>query len=100
MFSIYFLLGLYANLANPKIVIYFSSVFSLALSSTAGMNLKPQLAVIIPIQTLLVFSLLKIMSIPKIKVIYQKSGSYIDILSGSFFLLFALFLWIDVFKML
>lgn len=100
MFSIYFLLGLYANLANPKIVIYFSSVFSLALSSTAGMNLKPQLAVIIPIQTLLVFSLLKIMFIPKIKGIYQKSGSYIDILSGSFFLLFALFLWIDVFKML
>ena len=100
MFSIYFLLGLYANLANPKIVIHFSSVFSLALRSTAGMNLKPQLAVIIPIQTLLVFSLLKIMSIPKIKVIYQKSGSYLDILSGSFFLLFALFLWIDVFKML
>ena len=81
----YFLLGLYTNLANPKIVIYFSSVFSLALSSTAGANLKPQLAVIIPIQTFLVFSLLMmIMSIPKIKRIYQKSGSYIDIVSGSF----------------
>lgn len=97
----YFLLGLYTNLANPKIVIYFSSVFSLALSSTAGMNLKPQLAVIIPIQTFLVFSLLMlIMSIPKIKAIYQKSGSYIDILSGIFFLLFAVFLWVDVLKML
>ena len=96
----YFLLGLYTNLANPKIVIYFSSVFSLALSSTTGMNLKPQLAVIIPIQTFLVFSLLMlIMSIPKIKAIYQKSGSYIDILSGSFFLLFAIFLWVDVLKM-
>ena len=96
----YFLLGLYTNLANPKIVIYFSSVFSLALSSTTGMNLKPQLAVIIPIQTFFVFSLLMlIMSIPKIKAIYQKSGSYIDILSGSFFLLFAIFLWVDVLKM-
>lgn len=96
----YFLLGLYTNLANPKIVIYFSSVFSLALSSTAGANLKPQLAVIIPIQTFLVFSLLMmIMSIPKIKRIYQKSGSYIDIVSGSFFLLFAIFLWGDVLKM-
>lgn len=96
----YFLLGLYTNLANPKIVIYFSSVFSLALSSTAGADLKPQLAVIIPIQTFLVFSLLMmIMSIPKIKRIYQKSGSYIDIVSGSFFLLFAIFLWIDVLKM-
>jgi threonine efflux protein len=96
----YFLLGLYTNLANPKIVIYFSSVFSLALSSTAGANLKPQLAVIIPIQTFLVFSLLMmIMSIPKIKRIYQKSGSYIDIVSGSFFLLFAIFIWVDVLKM-
>lgn len=96
----YFLLGLYTNLANPKIVIYFSSVFSLALSSTAGANLKPQLAVIIPIQTFLVFSLLMmIMSIPKIKRIYQRSGSYIDIVSGSFFLLFAIFLWVDVLKM-
>ncbi|MFW2174959.1 LysE family transporter [Acinetobacter guillouiae] len=96
----YFLLGLYTNLANPKIVIYFSSVFSLALSSTAGANLKPQLAAIIPIQTFLVFSLLMmIMSIPKIKRIYQKSGSYIDIVSGSFFLLFAIFLWVDVLKM-
>ncbi|MFW1944438.1 LysE family transporter [Acinetobacter guillouiae] len=96
----YFLLGLYTNLANPKIVIYFSSVFSLALSSTAGANLKLQLAVIIPIQTFLVFSLLMmIMSIPKIKRIYQKSGSYIDIVSGSFFLLFAIFLWVDVLKM-
>jgi len=96
----YFLLGLYTNLANPKIVIYFSSVFSLALSSTAGANLKPQLAAIIPIQTFLVFSLLMmIMSIPKMKRIYQKSGSYIDIVSGSFFLLFAIFLWVDVLKM-
>ncbi|MEG0481495.1 MAG: LysE family transporter [Acinetobacter sp.] len=97
----YFLLGLLTNLANPKIVIYFSSVFSLALSSTEGMNIKPQLAVIIPIQTFFVFSLLMmIMSVPKIKMLYQKSGSYIDIVSGSFFLLFAVFLWVDVFKML
>ena len=96
----YFLLGLFTNLANPKIVIYFSSVFSLALSSAAGMSIKPQLAVIIPIQTFVVFSLLMmIMSIPKIKAPYQKSGSYIDLLSGSFFLLFAVFLWVDVFKL-
>ena len=96
----YFLLGLLTNLSNPKIVIYFSSVFSLALSSAAGMNIKPQLAVIIPIQTFVVFSMLMmIMSIPKIKMLYQKSGSYIDLLSGSFFLLFAVFLWVDVFKL-
>ena len=97
----YFLLGFLTNLANPKILIYFSSVFSLALASTASANLKPYLAVIIPIQTFVVFSLLMlIMSIPKIKALYQRSGSYIDIISGILFLGFAVFLWIDVIQMI
>lgn len=92
----YFLLGLFTNLSNPKTLIYFSSVFSLALSSTAGESLKAQLAVIIPIQTFIVFSLLTlIMSMPMMKAMYQKVGSYIDIISGAFFLIFAVFLWID-----
>ena len=79
----YFLLGLFTNLANPKTLIYFSSVFSLALSSSASSNLKAQLAVIIPIQTFIVFSLfMMIMSLPKIKALYQRSGSYIDVVSG------------------
>lgn len=52
----YFLLRLYTNLTNPKTFIYFSSVFSLALSSSANPNLELQLAVIIPIQTFASFS--------------------------------------------
>lgn len=97
----YFVMGLMTNLANPKILIYFSSVFSLALSSTSSENLKPILAVIIPVQTFLVFTvLMMVMSIPKIKSLYQRSGSYIDILSGALFLFFAIFLWFDAFKML
>ena len=32
----YFMLGLFTDLSNPKTLIYFSSVFSLALSSSAG----------------------------------------------------------------
>lgn len=90
----YFLLGLFTNLANPKTLIYFSSVFSLALSSSASSNLKAQLAVIIPIQTFIVFSLfMMIMSLPKIKALYQRSGSYIDLVSGALFLIFAIWLW-------
>ena len=97
----YFILGLFTNLSNPKTLIYFSSVFSLALSSSAGESLKPQLAVIIPIQTFMVFSLLTlIMSMPKMKAMYQRAGSYIDIISGAFFLLFAVFLWIDAIHLL
>lgn len=92
----YFLLGLLTNLSNPKTLIYFSSVFSLALSSSASDYLKMQLAVIIPVQTFMVFAaFMWIMSMPKIKAIYQKSGSYIDIISGALFLIFAFWLWYD-----
>ncbi len=97
----YFLLGLFTNLSNPKTLIYFSSVFSLALSSSADVSLKTQLAVLIPIQTFLTFVLfMLIMSMPKIKALYQRSGSYIDIVSGALFLMFALWLWWDALQLL
>ncbi|MGE8561386.1 MAG: LysE family transporter [Acinetobacter sp.] len=96
----HFLLGLFTNLSNPKTLIYFSSVFSLALSSSASTHLKTQLAVIIPLQTFLVFALfMLIMSMPKIKVAYQRSGSYIDIISGGLFLIFAIWLGYDALAM-
>lgn len=97
----YFLSGLYTNLANPKALIYFSSVFSLALSSGASEYLKLQLAVIIPIQTFATFALLTwILSREKIKQKYQAIGQYIDMISGALFLCFAVVLWIDVVQML
>lgn len=97
----YFLLGLFTNLANPKALIYFSSVFSLALSSSASGAIKTYLAVIIPIQTFIVFTLFMwVMSLPKIKALYRKSGSYIDIVSGVLFLIFALFLFYDAVQMM
>ena len=96
----HFLLGLFTNLSNPKTLIYFSSVFSLALSSSASAHLKTQLAVIIPLQTFLVFALfMLIMSMPKIKAAYQRSGSYIDIISGGLFLIFAIWLGVDALAM-
>ena len=50
--------------------------------------------------TFLVFSLLMmIVSMPKIKVLYQRAGSYIDIISGGLFLVFAVWLWYDAIKM-
>ncbi|MDP1315671.1 threonine transporter RhtB [Acinetobacter lwoffii] len=92
----YFMLGLWTNLSNPKTLIYFSSVFSLALSSSASDYLKAQLAVIIPLQTFVTFALLMLLiSQPKIKTLYQRSVSYIDMISGGLFLLFALWLWYD-----
>ena len=96
----YFLLGLFTNLANPKTLIYFSSVFSLALSANAGEYLKTQLAFIIPIQTFITFTLLMmIVSQPKIKDAYQRAGAYIDVLSGFLFLIFAIVLCYEAFVM-
>lgn len=96
----YFLLGLFTNLSNPKTLIYFSSVFSLALSSSASASLKTQLAILIPLQTFLTFVLfMLILSLPKIKALYQRSGSYIDIISGALFLIFALWLWWDALQL-
>lgn len=96
----YFLLGVFTNLANPKTLIYFSSVFSLALSANAGEYLKTQLAFIIPIQTFITFTLLMmIVSQPKIKDAYQRAGAYIDVLSGSLFLIFAIVLCYEAFVM-
>ena len=96
----YFLLGLFTNLANPKTLIYFSSVFSLALTANAGEYLKTQLAFIIPIQTFVTFALLMmIVSQPKIKDAYQRAGAYIDVLSGSLFLIFAIVLCYEAFVM-
>lgn len=96
----YFLLGLFTNLANPKTLIYFSSIFSLALSANAGEHLKTQLAFIIPIQTFITFtSLMMIVSQPKIKDAYQRAGAYIDVLSGSLFLIFAIVLCYEAFVM-
>lgn len=96
----YFLLGLYTNLTNPKTLIYFSSVFSLALSSSASQYLKLQLAIIIPIQTFATFSLLTwILSRAAIKQKYQAAAQYIDMISGVLFLGFAMLLLIDMFSM-
>lgn len=92
----YFTMGLLTNLSNPKTLIYFSSVFSLALSASAPELLKLQLAIIIPIQTFLTFSLLMlVLSRPVIKRVYQRSGHYIDLVSGGLFLIFAVWLWYD-----
>ena len=97
----YFLMGLLTNLSNPKTVIYFASVFSLALTASAPEILKVQLAIIIPIQTFITFALLMwLLSRPKVKNAYQNSGHFIDMLSGGLFLIFAVWLWYEAIVLL
>ena len=55
---------------------------------------------IIPIQTFVTFALfMLLLSIPKMKKLYQHSGSYIDMVSGALFLLFAVWLCLDALRM-
>lgn len=88
--------GLFTNLANPKAVIYFASVFSLAIKSPELQSLKPVLAIVVIIETFLVFlALAWALSHPKIQPLYQKNERYIDGIAGLCFVGFALFLAID-----
>lgn len=92
-----FLLGLATNLSNPKTLIYFSSVFSLALSSQHSAQLAFLLAVWIPVQTFITFALfMLLLSHHKMKQYYQRFSAHIDVLSGVVFIFFAVLLWWEV----
>lgn len=82
--------GFITNMINPKALIYFASVFSIALTSPEIQNLKIPLAIFITIETFLVFALLVwLLSTAKIKAYYQQYASYIDGIAGVLFIGFA-----------
>lgn len=89
----YLIQGLITNLINPKALIYFASVFSLALNSPQIQQLKWLLGIIIIIETVIVFVFLAwILSNQRIKPYYQKYHYVIDGLAGVLFLGFAIWL--------
>lgn len=89
----YLIQGLITNLINPKALIYFASVFSLALNSPQIQQLKWLLGIIIIIETFIVFVFLAwILSNKRIKPYYQKYHYIIDGLAGVLFLGFAIWL--------
>lgn len=86
----YLMQGLITNLINPKALIYFASVFSLAVNSAELQQMKWILAIVIIIETFLVFVLLAfILSNKKIKPYYQNYSHYIDGTAGVLFIGFA-----------
>lgn len=89
----YFLKGLIANLSNPKVIIYFGSIFAVFLSNPVLDQAHTWLFFIVVSETALWFVLVTfIFSLPACKVFYQKSVRWIDGVSGGLFTLFGLFL--------
>lgn len=83
--------GLMTNLANPKALIYFGSVFVLFVGDQVSNVVRVEIFALVVIETFLWFMLVSLLfSLPKLKAIYQKVGAYIDGVAGIVFAGFAL----------
>lgn len=83
--------GLLTNLANPKALIYFGSVFVLFVGGQVSNVVRVEIFALVVIETFLWFMLVVMLfSLPKLKAVYQRAGGYIDGIAGIFFLGFGL----------
>lgn len=93
----YFRQGFITNIINPKALVYFGSVFSIAVQSELLQSFQVIFALLIIIETFIVFFVLAwILSNDKIKPYYKKAEHYIDGLAGILFLGFAVWLLKEV----
>lgn len=81
--------GFFTNMANPKALIYFSSVFALAISPNAKLPEQSSLLALVFIESLLWFTVVAIIfSMPKMTTYYQKFAKWIDGVTGGIFISF------------
>ena len=81
--------GFFTNMANPKALVYFSSVFALAINTDATLAQQSSLLILIFTESLLWFALVAILfSAPKINYYYQKFSKKIDGITGGIFISF------------
>ncbi len=81
--------GFLTNMANPKALIYFSSVFSLAISSNASLSEQSSLLFLVFIESLLWFAVVAVIfSMRKMNTYYQKFAKWIDGITGGIFISF------------
>lgn len=93
--------GLFTNLANPKALIYFGSVFVLFVGDNVSNVMRVEIFVLVTALTLLWFGVVAIVfSLPKPKALYQRAGAYIDGFAGILFLVFGLSLVYEAIMML
>ncbi len=91
-----FVKGLLTNLANPKAIIYFGSVFSLFVGDNVGGPERVGLYVMIVLLTFAWFSVVaSLFALPKMRRGYQRIAKWIDGMAGGLFTLFGLHLIIS-----
>lgn len=88
-----FFRGLFTNLSNPKVLIYFGSVFSLYVGDDIASSTRWGLFALIAVETLIWFMLVAfVFALPKIRAGYQRVANWIDGLAGCLFGGFGLYL--------
>jgi len=91
-----FFKGLLTNLANPKAIIYFGSVFSLFVGDNVGGSERLGIFVLIALETLAWFTLVAcLFSLPKMRRGYQRMAKWIDGMAGALFTAFGIHLIIS-----
>ncbi|PWC16517.1 threonine export protein RhtC [Brenneria roseae subsp. roseae] len=88
-----FIRGLLTNLANPKALVYFGSVFSLFVGDSVGSAERCGIFTLIAIETLLWFSLVAVVfALPAMRRAYQRMAKWVDGAAGVLFTGFGLHL--------
>jgi len=91
-----FVKGLLTNLANPKAIIYFGSVFSLFVGDSVGASARWGIFVLIVVETFAWFALVaSVFALPRIRRGYQRMAKWIDGVAGAFFAGFGIHLIIS-----
>ncbi|SMG58119.1 threonine export protein RhtC [Cedecea sp. NFIX57] len=91
-----FVKGLLTNLANPKAIIYFGSVFSLFVGDNVGSAERWGLFVLIAIETFAWFTIVaSLFALPKMRRGYQRLAKWIDGMAGALFTGFGIHLIIS-----
>ncbi|QPF37083.1 LysE family transporter [Acinetobacter sp. TTH0-4] len=85
--------GFFTNMANPKALVYFSSVFSLAINADLPLSTQSSLLALIWIESLIWFALVAyLFSWQKMNSAYQRLSQWIDGLTGGIFISFGCYL--------
>ena len=81
--------GFFTNMANPKALVYFSSVFSIAISTDVSLLQQSSLLALVFVESLIWFAVVALVfSAPKMTGYYQKFSQKIDAITGGIFISF------------